>query len=379
MIEIPRLIAALREKVCGGEGIAYGELTDGELKALYSLAKSQDLAHIAAAALKDVLAERDPQIKKAFEQARLLASYRYVNINSELRQICTALEEKGIRYMPLKGSIIRSYYPSPEMRTSCDIDILVPVEDVDAAADYLVSELDYTFERRCSHDVSLYSPSKVHLELHFDLIEDNERVAAVLADIWDRASVDGCRYNMTNEHFTVYHIAHMAEHYVHGGCGVRNFLDLYIAKHKMGYDEAAVEKMLADCGLDKFAAAAFKLADIWFSQGEHDELTLEMQDYVMQAGVYGNLENNIAVAQGNKSGIGYALSRIFMPYAKLKRYYPVLDKYPILFPFYQVVRWVEFIFRKDKSRAFAELKHSGNVDREKQMRLKSMMDELKLI
>ena len=379
MIESTRLIAALREKVCGGEGIAYGELTDGELKALYSLAKSQDLAHIAAAALKDVLAERDPQIKKAFEQARLLASYRYVNINSELRQICAALEEKGIRYMPLKGSIIRSYYPSPEMRTSCDIDILVPVEDVDAASDYLVSELDYTFERRCSHDVSLYSPSKVHLELHFDLIEDNERVAAVLADIWDRASVDGCRYNMTNEHFTVYHIAHMAEHYVHGGCGVRNFLDLYIAKHKMGYDEAAVEKMLADCGLDKFAAAAFKLADIWFSQGEHDELTLEMQDYVMQAGVYGNLENNIAVAQGNKSGMGYALSRIFMPYAKLKRYYPVLDKYPILFPLYQVVRWVEFIFRKDKSRAFAELKHSGNVDREKQMRLKSMMDELKLI
>ena len=372
-------IAIMREKVCGGEGIAYGELTDDELKALYSLAKSQDLAHIAAVALKDVLEQRDSQIKKAFEQARLLASYRYVNINSELRQICAALEEKGIRYMPLKGSIIRSYYPSPEMRTSCDIDILVPVEDVDAAADYLVSELDYTFERRCSHDVSLYSPSKVHLELHFDLIEDNERVAAVLADIWDRASVDGCRYNMTNEHFTVYHIAHMAEHYVHGGCGVRNFLDLYIAKHKMGYDEAAVEKMLADCGLDKFAAAAFKLADIWFSQGEHDELTLEMQDYVMQAGVYGNLENNIAVAQGNKSGIGYALSRIFMPYAKLKRYYPVLDKYPILFPFYQVVRWVEFIFRKDKSRAFAELKHSGNVDREKQMRLKSMMDELKLI
>ncbi len=76
MIESTRLIAALREKVCGGEGIAYGELTDGELKALYSLAKSQDLAHIAAAALKDVLAERDPQIKKAFEQARLLASYR---------------------------------------------------------------------------------------------------------------------------------------------------------------------------------------------------------------------------------------------------------------------------------------------------------------
>jgi hypothetical protein len=57
----------------------------------------------------------------------------------------------------------------------------------------------------------------------------------------------------------------------------------------------------------------------------------------------------------------------------------VLDKYPILFPFYQVVRWVEFIFRKDKSRAFAELKHSGNLDREKQTRLNRMMDELKLI
>ena len=152
---------------------------------------------------------------------------------------------------------------------------------------------------------------------------------------------------MTNEHFAVYHIAHIAEHYVHGGCGVRNFLDLCIIKQRMGYDEASVQKMLAECGLDKFGAAVFKLADIWFGSGEHDDLTREMQDYVMQSGVYGNLENNIAVARGDKGGIGYALSRIFMPYAKLKRYYPVLDKYPILFPFYQVVRWVEFIFRKD--------------------------------
>lgn len=128
--------------------------------------------------------------------------------------------------MPLKGAIIRDYYPSPELRTSCDIDILVPSDYLDSAIDCLVSECNYTFERRYSHDVSLFSPSKVHLELHFNLIENNEKISNVLNNIWNTSTLDkdsNFRYIMSTEFFVVYHIAHMAEHFIHGGCGVRNF------------------------------------------------------------------------------------------------------------------------------------------------------------
>ena len=38
------------------------------------------------------------------------------------------IKKVQIPFLPLKGSVIRQYYPEPWMRTSCDIDILVDFE-----------------------------------------------------------------------------------------------------------------------------------------------------------------------------------------------------------------------------------------------------------
>ena len=50
-------------------------------------------------------------------------------------ECCNALEKAQIPFVPLKGSVIRKYYPEAWMRTSSDIDVLVHKEDVEKTTD----------------------------------------------------------------------------------------------------------------------------------------------------------------------------------------------------------------------------------------------------
>ncbi len=101
-------------------------ITPDILPALFKLSKRHDLAHLVGDALdKNGLLPDGTEAKKRFLQERNMAVYRYEQIQYEYEQICEVLEKAKIPFIPLKGSVIRQYYPEPWMRTSCDIDILV--------------------------------------------------------------------------------------------------------------------------------------------------------------------------------------------------------------------------------------------------------------
>lgn len=158
--------------------------------------------------------------------------YRYERLNYEYEKLCKALEKAKIPFIPLKGSILRDYYPEPWMRTSCDIDVLIHKKNLARAIAYLSQNLEYVEKERATHDVSLYSPQGNHIELHFDLVEEGRAKNAinVLNSVWENVSLHKdylYRYDM-DEFFYYYHIAHMAKHFESGGCGIRPFVDLWI-------------------------------------------------------------------------------------------------------------------------------------------------------
>ena len=349
---------------------------------LFTISKHHDLAHLVADALDKNGLLDDSDVAGKFQAERNLAIYRYEQMRYELEEICRVLEEAKIEHIPLKGSVIRQYYPEPWMRTSCDIDVLVRVEDLERAGEILISQLNYKFKERCSHDVSYYSESGVHVELHFNLAESNQDFQKIFCDIWGMSKkIEGkeFEYIMNNELLVSYHIAHMAGHFLHGGCGIRPFLDLWLLKTKMGYDIKKVEQLLAICNLTEFGKNAFLLSEIWFSNATHTDITREMEEYIVGAGVYGTLENKVTITQVKKKGkFRYIFSRIFLPYSKMKRYYPKLEKYPILLPFYHIKRWCVFIFKKDKKRAFTELQYNNSISEEKKTRLITLCNNLGL-
>lgn len=337
-------------------------ITPEILPALFKISKKHDLAHLVGDVLdRNNLLPEDSEIQERFLQERSMAVYRVEQLNHELEQICRIFEDNELPHIPLKGSVLRGYYPQSWMRTSCDIDILVKKEDLQRAVQVL-KDSGFKYKETQSHDVQFWAESGVHIELHFDLIEESvaEKSAETLAHAWERTNpCEGWKYRLEfdNEFFYLYHIAHMAKHFLNGGCGIRPFLDIWILNRKVAFNAKEKEKLLKQAELCTFEQNAKKLSKIWFENEKYDELSVQIENYILNAGVYGSLDNQIALKQVQLGGKRKQfVSRIFLPYSFLKLTYPNLEKYPVLFPFYQVRRWFRIVFGKHNKKAFRELK-----------------------
>lgn len=390
------VIDCIKYEICGQkEKIVLPEVSARFLIEVYKLSKAHDVAHLVGDALnKSGVFENLPadideneraaisKVKEKFDEQIFTAVYRYENINYELERLKETLEEAEIPFIPLKGSVIRKYYPEPWLRTSCDIDILVKEADADKAAEYLQTQLQYGVDRKGQHDVSMFTASNVHVELHFKLLDSDFKQVKDLIDVWSGDEISllsDSEYQMSKELFLLYHIYHMAKHFVHGGCGIKPFIDLWIIKNKVGFDEEKAQKMLQESGLLAFFERSTDLVNVWFEGKEHSEITQEMEDYILQGGVYGTLKQNLAMSQNKKGGkFRHLMSRIFLSYKDMAVYYPSLKKCPILFPFYQVRRWCRILFCGGRKAAMNEIKVNKNITTEEQERAKKLLEELNL-
>ena len=367
--ELNNKLFALLRSVLWGEELnrsLFEDLNEETLEELYKISKKHDMAHIVGAALDkaDLLAEGKTSEK--FAKQQLVAIYRYENIQYELDSICATLDKANIAYIPLKGSVIRSLYPEPWMRSSCDIDILVHEDDLEAAVAALESDLGYKAEKnRAYHDISLYSESGVHLELHFSIKEKIESLDRVLSRVWDYAtpSGQGCKHDLSKEFFIYHAVAHDSYHFANGGCGIRSIADLWYLTKDGDFDEEIVLTLCRESGIERFYLAILELSQVWFGKGEHSDLSRRVEKYILSGGTFGETETRIALKQDAKGGkVGYVLSRIFVPYEHLKIKYPSL-KSRALIPVYQVRRWIDSIAEGGLSRSAEELKTSAHIDK----------------
>ena len=369
---IHTLFALVRKVICDTElsEEVKTQLTPEMLPQLYAISKAHDMAHIVAQALGDLGLLGDDEISAKLQKQQMLAVYRYQKINYELQQICRTLEEAKIPFIPLKGSVIRQYYPEPWMRTSCDIDVLVHEEVLEKTADILTQKLAYKNEGKSSHDISLFSQSGIHVELHYDTVEDGRASNAnrVLSNLWKYTipqNDGGVHRLLIDEMFYFYHIAHMAKHFEDGGCGIRPFLDLWILEHRVEHDKTARDALLEKGGLLTFANGCRRLSAVWFDATECNKMTEQMQAYILTGGVYGNLDNRVAVHQNKKGGkIRYALSRIFLPYDTIKFHYPILQKHKWLTPVMEVRRWFKLLFKGKVKSSLHELNVNKSMSEE---------------
>ncbi len=381
------LMQLIKSEICGKPISA--ELRDSigtdDVEKLYSLSKKHDMAHLVASALEHAELTFDSEYAKKLKIQKLLATFRYAQFAHEFRSLCSVLEEAGIQFIPLKGSVMRSYYPEPWMRTSCDIDILVREVDLERAKNIIVSKLEYEAGKVNSHDIGMISPSGVHFELHYSLIEEDEFAAfdEVLKNVWQYAEpIGGSEYHcrLSDSMFYYYHTAHMAKHYMHGGCGIRPLADLILLDTEDADILRERESLLSRGGLSTFAKSALHLARVWFSDAEHTDLTQQMERLILGGGVYGNRENYVVIQQSKRGGkFRYAISRIWLPYDDLRFYYPSLNGRRWLLPFYEVKRWCRLIFSKQsRKRSVAELRATSNVTDEDKMFIQAHLKQLEL-
>lgn len=349
---------------------------------LFELSKKHDLTHLVCEALDQNHLLPEDEIGEKFRHQRMSAAFRYEQLHYEYERLCQALENAGIHYMPLKGSVIRDLYPEPWYRTSCDIDVLVHKSDLERTCDLLRTELNYQDHMEDTHDVEFWASENIHVEIHFDLIDKFPKFNPVLSRAWETATLqENTKYHhlMTDEMFYFYHIGHMAKHVINGGCGIRTFLDLWILDHKLNHDQEKRDTLLKEGGLFKFAQKTRKLSEVWFSESEKDEISEAFERFLLQGGSYGTLENRVKVGHVKKGGkIRYFFSLVWLPYTHLKQVYPSLAKHKWAFPFYQVRRWFKVLFKGMNPGAKKHIQTSKNVTAEQREEVANLLKQLDL-
>lgn len=387
------LIDFLRVGICGGEinRETKENITEENLIKLYDFAQRHDVAHIVADVLFKQKHMPDHKIADVYKNCLMMSLVRYQQLIYELKRIEELFEENKIFHIPLKGAVIRNYYPEPWLRTSCDIDILVKKEQLDVAAELLTENLEYTVASKGSHDWGFYMHEKLHVELHFSLIETEADTDGLIHRNWNTDYLDNVwntaivvkgkqyEYNMTDEIFYLYHIAHMAKHFENGGCGIRPLLDLWILNNVVENKSETRQEFLNISGLQRFENVLCSLVDTWFNGAVYYELSQMVESYILTGGLYGNMENHIAMGQTRHGGkLKYIVQRFFPPYKSLKYHYPILEKHKFLYPICQVRRWYKLIFKGGIKRSVKEIKMNNSINNTHSKSVEFMMDELNL-
>ena len=351
---------------CAVNGTAAGGLNEkvdaGTAAAVYRLAKRHSLAHMVSGYVFRNGIELPAEDAVKYQQADILRVYKHERMKFALGQVTAVFDAAAIDHIPLKGSVLRDYYPDESMRTSCDIDVLVREAELDRAVAAL-EEAGFRRGERHYHDISLFAPNGTHLELHFSIQENMEQLDGVLKEAWQYAVPgEGHRYGFREEFFVFYMYAHMAYHFMSGGCGIRSLLDIWVMEHRMGAAYPCAEELLKRAGLWRFASEMSRIANRCFTA--HDASDPVMA-YIWRGGVYGTRQNRLTVQKKQEGSVRvYLWKRILPSYRFMAVGYPVLKKWPILLPLCWVHRWFRAAFGHRRASLLSEAACASRVSEE---------------
>lgn len=307
--------------------------------------------------------------KKGIKNAKMRAEFNYwltVETNQQvfLDILRERLEAEKIRFICIKGAYIRTLYPETYMRSSTDLDIFVDDENTERVRE-IMQDLGcevIRFSHKLQDDAYAWG-NFVHIEIHRRLINKTYLWSQKCQEIVGRTfpkKEGSYEYVMSAEDFYLHMIAHMAKHLKYSGCGIRMVLDVWIYLRRLGdtLDRDILNERLKDCGLDIFEREIVKLVDYWFCGKDADIKTKALARYIFGSGLFGSnkqyFATELATIAGNggsvKSGtVKKLMKNIFTPYTDMAIYYPKLQKYPILLPYYWFVKNMRvLLFRRNR-------------------------------
>lgn len=301
-----------------------------------------------------------------FTQAKEKAIRKNILLDTERKKILNRLEQEQIWYMPLKGAILKEWYPKLGMRQMSDNDILCD-GNFRKRIKKIMLDIGFTCEHfgEGHHDAYFKKPV-CNFEIHNELFDDadGKNLHDYYENVKDRLIKDEgnkCGYHFTTEDFYIYITAHEYKHYSKGGTGVRSLLDTYIFMRKFGdsLDWKHISTELEKLGISDFERQSRELAVALFCEKELTEAQEKMLDYYIFSGTYGTIENSVenriqTTAQGSKKQ--YILQRAFPPLEHYKIWYPWAYKHKVLLPAAWVFRMVRGVTARRK-KISAEFKY----------------------
>ncbi|MBP3918267.1 MAG: nucleotidyltransferase family protein [Clostridia bacterium] len=352
--------AMLYLTACGLHGIKpdIAAVRAMDLEAVYAISHQQSLSAITFTALaltEDENLHHTP-IFLRWQEAKNKAIAKNALLDIERTKLCAFLDEKQIWYLPLKGIVLKTFYPKPEMRQMADNDILFDAAYEQTVHDYFTAQGYTSKSYGVSHHDIYQKPPILNFEMHTDLFYKTHDPVwdTYYSDIKSRLLCDHhYAYRFRDEDFYIYLITHMYKHYSFGGIGVRSLLDCYVYNRVKG---TALDWCYVECELEKLGILTFEkkmrqLAWNVFSCPDNpsfSKLLPEEQDaltYFFASGTYGSVthrvQNDLKKINGQSSQVpimvrlSYIITRFFPDPAFMRVwcncYCPFLKLHPKLF------------------------------------------------
>ncbi|MBR2992882.1 MAG: nucleotidyltransferase family protein [Clostridiales bacterium] len=378
MTDLVQLEIKILAKAFGLDKSELGDISEQDVKLIESIAISQSIVPLICFGLK--LYGKSHLLSEIMINDENKAIFDYSQREAAIIEISKAFEKENISYIPLKGAFLCNLYPHPWMRTCSDIDILVKENELEKAIKVLESNTSFSFFQRAHHDVHFYN-DRVHLELHFSLLTRYEKIDSILSKAWTYTinKNNSCQQLFTPEFNVFYNIAHSAKHLIrYGGIGIRPILDLLVLKNFTDYDENVVENYCEEAGLFGLYQTCLKLINVWFYGDVHNDVSKEFERLVLSGGVFGSEHIRIISNKRKDEGHSYISKRIFRSSESIKMYFPICRKYPILIPYYQIVRWLRIIRAKNKNHYYSEINKAKSVNQEEVKRYDQLLKAMGL-
>ena len=150
--------------------------------------------------------------------------------------------QADLKVLVLKGIVCRSLYPKPDNRPSNDEDLYVRKED-SARAEQIMVEDGFQVANRSAEVTTLLDPvSGLSIELHTTLFSEKSQAYGsyqqFFADAFAHPAVHrimGCDvYSLSHAQHMLFLIMHFVKHFLHGGVGIRQVLDIIMYAERFG-------------------------------------------------------------------------------------------------------------------------------------------------
>lgn len=306
-MEQKTVLALLRASIWESKEDIFPEV---DWKAVDAVAKAQGVIPLVyngtIAAKSDIPAELASKWKKAtvygvLKNERLMAAQD---------QVVDSFAKDRIPVVILKGSSVSRYYPTPDLRTLGDIDILVAPEYVQKAIEVL-RRLGYEM-READHDFHYgFVRKDAYVELHYDVTTLPDSIAGVRTKQKTEqflsntvaAHISGHVFPvLTDENQALSLLLHMVRHMYETGIGLRQMCDwmMFVNNTDVTVFEHTILPTLKRCGLLQYAKVATAVCVKYLGLSAQkvswrevdDDLVDAFLDSVFSGGNMGKAEGN---------------------------------------------------------------------------------------
>ena len=281
-------------------------LTRMDLAGIYKVSSFHNLA---AVVYKSILLSGNEtvlndELCRKWKEKTDKATRKNILLDIEREELFDFCEKNKIWYLPLKGVILKDYYPQDGMRQMADNDILFDSSYREEIYQWFIGR-GYEAEYGISNHDCYYKEPVYNFEMHVSLFGNtHEQVwMKYYEDVKERLCRDKTKqylYHFTPKDFYIYLICHAYKHYNASGTGIRTLLDfyMYLTNEAGKLDWNYIREETGKLGVAEFEEEMRVLCKKLFAETENFQESLtdkerKILESIILSGTYGTKDQSI--------------------------------------------------------------------------------------